>query len=66
MYVFKMLVDGLRSGVDLVKRMQSGGDLDNAWLMFDHIKRVQEWTTMACHMYDAAYCKVTTIAICNI
>jgi hypothetical protein len=51
-YVFKMLVDRLGSGVDLVKRMQPGGDLKNAWLMFDHVKRVQEWTTMACHMYD--------------
>jgi hypothetical protein len=41
-YVFKMLVDRLGSGVDLVKRMQPGGDLENAWFMFDHVKRVQE------------------------
>jgi hypothetical protein len=41
-YVFKMLEDGPRSGVDLVKRMQPGGDLENAWFMFDHIKRVKE------------------------
>jgi hypothetical protein len=41
--IFKMLVDGPRSGVDLVKRMQLGGDLENAWLMFDHVKCVQEW-----------------------
>jgi hypothetical protein len=64
-YVFKMLVDGFGSGVDLVKRMQPRGDLENAWLIFDHIKRVQEWTTMACHVYNAAYCKVMTIAICD-
>jgi hypothetical protein len=64
-YVFKILVDGPGSGVDLVKRMQPGGDLKNAWLIFDHVKRVQEWTTMACHMYDAAYCKVMTIAVCD-
>jgi hypothetical protein len=64
-YIFKMLVDGPGSDVDLVKRMQPGGDLENAWLIFDHVKRVQEWTTMACHVYDAAYCKVMTIAICN-
>jgi hypothetical protein len=64
-YVFKMLVDGPGSGVDLVKRMQPGGDLENAWLMFDHVKRVQEWTTMACHMYDVVYCKVMTIAVCD-
>jgi hypothetical protein len=64
-YVFKMLEDGLGSGVDLVKRMQPGGDLEKAWLMFDHVKRVKEWTTMACHVYDAAYCKVMTIALCD-
>jgi hypothetical protein len=65
-YVFKMLVDGPGSGVDLIKRMQPGGDLENAWLMFDHVKRVKEWTTMACHVYDAAYCKVMTIAVCDL
>jgi hypothetical protein len=50
-YVFKMLVDGAGSGVNLVKRMQPGGDLENTWLIFDHVKRVQEWTTMAFHVY---------------
>jgi hypothetical protein len=39
-YIFKMLVDGPGSGVDLVKRMQPRGDLENAWLMFDHVKQV--------------------------
>jgi hypothetical protein len=33
--------------------------------MFDHVKRVKEWTTMAYHVYDAAYCKVMTIAVCD-
>ena len=64
-YVFKMLEDGPESGVDLVKRMQPRGDLENAWLMFDHVKCVQEWTTMACHVYNATYCKVMTIAVCD-
>jgi hypothetical protein len=64
-YVFKMLVDGLGSGVDLVKHMEPGGDLENTWLMFDHVKHVQEWTTMACHVYDVAYCKVMTITVCD-
>ena len=63
MYVFKILEDKPRSGVDLVKRMQPGGDLENTWPMFDHAKHVKEWTTMACHVYDATYCKVMTIAI---
>jgi hypothetical protein len=56
-YIFKMLVDGPGSGVDLVKRMQPGRDLENTWLKNYHVKDVQEWTTMAYHMYDAVYCK---------
>ena len=61
-----MLEDGSGSGMDLVKRMQPGGDLENTWLKFDHVKHVKEWTTMVCHVYNAAYCKVMTITVCNI
>ena len=43
-YLFKMLVEGPGSGVDLVKRMQLGGDLENVWLMFDHVKHINDWT----------------------
>jgi hypothetical protein len=39
-YFFKMLVDGPRSNMDLIKRMQPRRDLKNLWLMFDHVKRV--------------------------
>ena len=41
-YMFKMLTEGPRSGVDLVRQMQPSGDLQNAWLMFDHVKRVKD------------------------
>jgi hypothetical protein len=34
-------------------------------MMFDHVKRVRQWTTMACHMYDSTYCRVITIASCD-
>jgi hypothetical protein len=53
------------SGVDLVKRMQPGGDLQDAWMMFNHVKRIKKWTTMACHVYDSIYCHVMTIAVCD-
>ncbi len=33
--------------------------------MFDHVKRVQGWTTMVGHIYDPIYCKVMTIMICD-
>jgi len=64
-YFFKMFVDGPRSGVDLVKRMKPGGDLEHCFLMFDDVKRVKGWTTIACHVYDSGFCKVMTIAVCN-
>jgi hypothetical protein len=56
---------GPGSGVHLVNRMQSGGDLEHAWIMFDHVKRIKNWTTMACHVYDSAYCRIMTIAVCD-
>jgi hypothetical protein len=45
--------------------MQLGDDLQNAWMMFDHVKHVQKWMIMACRIYDMAYCKVMTIIICD-
>jgi hypothetical protein len=32
-------------------------------MMFDHVKRVQNWTTMAYHVYNLVYRKVMTIVI---
>jgi hypothetical protein len=34
-------------------------------MMFDHVKRVKKWTTMACHVYDSTYCHVMTITVCD-
>jgi hypothetical protein len=65
MFVFKMSEVGPGSKVDLVKRMQPGGDLKDAWIMFNHVKRIKLWTSMACHVYDSAYCRVMTIAVCD-
>jgi len=45
--------------------MQPEGDMENAWMMFDHVKRVKEWSKMACHVYNSAYKKVMTIAMCD-
>jgi hypothetical protein len=60
-YIFKMLVDGSGSGMDVVKRMQPGGDLENAWLMFDHVKHVQEWIQwhVTCTMQGQDYRCIT-------
>jgi hypothetical protein len=32
---------GPGSGVDLVKQMQPSGDLQDAWMMFGHMKRAK-------------------------
>jgi hypothetical protein len=45
--------------------MQIEGDLENSWMMFNDVKRVQGWTTMAYHVHDHVYCKIMSIAICD-
>jgi len=45
-FFFKMSIDGVPNGVDLVKRMQLGGDLENAWIMLDHFKQIERWSIM--------------------
>ena len=40
--------------------------MENSWIVFDHVKYLQDWTTMVCHVYDNKYCKVLTIASCDI
>lgn len=51
-FIFKMSTVGPASGVDLVKRMQMGGDLEKCWICFDHVFRIKDWVTMAAHVYD--------------
>jgi hypothetical protein len=49
-FVFKMSEVGPGSGVDLVKRMQPSGDLEDAWMMFDHMnvsRSGQPWLAMS-------------------
>jgi hypothetical protein len=65
-FSFKMSKVGLGSDMDLVKQMEPDSYLQDAWIMFDHVKRVKKWTTMACHFYNSTYCRVMTIAICDI
>jgi hypothetical protein len=59
-FVFKMSEVGPGSRVDLVKWMQPSGDLEDVWMMFDHVKCVKKWTTMACRIYESTYCRVMT------
>jgi hypothetical protein len=46
-----MFTHGPRSGVDLVKKMIKD-DLNMSFVMFDHIKRMHDWTTMGAHVYN--------------
>ncbi len=64
-FLLKMSMRGNSSDYDLIKRMQPRGDLQTAWIMFDHVKRVGGWTTFACHVYDFFYYKVMTIVVCD-
>jgi hypothetical protein len=64
-YLFKLSVEGDNCGIHLVRQMQLGGDLENIWTMFNHVKCVQGWMTMACHVYDPIYYKIMFLAIYN-
>jgi hypothetical protein len=39
--------------------------MKNLWIMFDHVKCLKDWTTLACYVYDSKYCTVLTIACCD-
>jgi hypothetical protein len=56
---------GPGSEVHLVKQMQPSCDLEDAWIIFDYVKHIKHWTTMACHVYYSVYCPVMTIVVCN-
>ena len=55
----------LRSHISTLPPLGPGGDLQDAWLMFNTYK-LKGWTTMACHIYDLVYRHVMTIVICKI
>jgi hypothetical protein len=56
LFLFKMFMRGDGSGYDLVKWMEPRGDLQTTLIMFDRVKHVEGWTTLACHVYDSFYC----------
>jgi hypothetical protein len=58
-----MLINGVGSGVNLITQMQHVGDLQNVWIMFDHVKHVASWITMACHVYNLVFCKMLTAIV---
>jgi hypothetical protein len=60
--LFKIFIDGIVFKFDLVWQIQPSDDMQNAWVMFNHVKCVQAWMTMACHVYNIVYCKVMIIA----
>lgn len=50
---------------NLARRMKCGGDMENSWIVFDHVKNLHEWITMTCKIYDNMHCKILTIACCD-
>ena len=60
-----MSIVGPGSGVDLIRRMQPRGDSELQWVMFDHVKRINHWTTLGVHVYEPNHCRAMTICICD-
>jgi hypothetical protein len=50
--------------MDLVKKMIKD-DLNTSFVMFDHIKRMHDWTTMGAHVYNSFFCHLLTIVLCE-
>ena len=67
-HIFKMSIKGPGSGVDLVRRMQPGGDLEHSWVMSDVMHRCLDktWCTMSAHVYDHLYRGLCTIFVCEL
>ena len=65
-FVFKMFVYLVGSGINQVRCMQYGRDMENSYMMFDHVKRLCNWIITMCHVYNNNHCKVLTIAYCDI
>ena len=61
----KMSMDLPWSGVNFVKRGPFDQDTENSWIIFDHIKRLKDYTTIVCHVYNNKYCNVLMIACCD-
>jgi hypothetical protein len=56
-FIFKMSINVVGSGTSLVTWMQLAGDLQNAWIIFDHVKHVTSWIAMVCHVYNRPIAK---------
>jgi hypothetical protein len=56
--------DVFKSIANIYKAAMKAHDIDH-WIMFDHVKRVKHWTTMAYHVYESVHCRVMTIVVCN-
>jgi hypothetical protein len=67
-HIFKMSTKGPGSGLDLVRRMQPGGDLEDSWVMSDVMHRMLDdnWCTMSAHVYDHFYRGLCTIFVCEL
>lgn len=49
-FLFKMCETRPSFKMDFITKMLSNRDLEDVWIMFDHIKQVKNSTTMACHV----------------
>jgi hypothetical protein len=67
-HIFKMSTSGLGSGIDLIRRMQPGGNLEHSWVLSDVMHRMldNKWVTMSAHVYDHHFCGLCTIFTCEL
>ncbi|CAM6082218.1 unnamed protein product [Calypogeia fissa] len=62
-----MTTHGTGSGVDILRRMQLGGSLEGAWLMFDIMHRcTRGWLMLSVKCYDHHLLALSTIFTCKL
>jgi hypothetical protein len=47
-----------------VERIHVGGAVENSWILYDHMKCLKDWTTLACYVCNKC-CKVLIITCCD-
>ncbi len=52
-----MFMHGDGSDCDVVKQMQHVGKLQTIWILFDHVKCVEVWTTLNYNVFNSFYYK---------
>lgn len=64
-FILKMFEVGPYSAINFIRRMQPRNNFSHKYMIFDHIKQIKDWTTLACRVYDSIIERILAIACCD-